>query len=201
MTPPTPDAAPISDHAKISTVALDSAEKSTSVVTSMRVFATPSQVWSSLVFYEGLDEAPPLYLRLLLPRPIRTQGSKSKVGDEATCLYQGGHLLKQITKIDVDRLYEFKVVEQDLGIGGGVRLSGGCYALRALTGGDTELSITTGYTSRNRPRWLVQPVEEAVCHLFHRHLLGAIKRKAEGTRTSDLKAPEPMAPEPRSPVP
>ena len=176
-----PEATPVSsDSASTSKIALDSAEKSTSVVTSVKVFATPAQVWDSLVFYEGLDEAPPLYLRLLLPRPIRTEGSKSAVGDQATCLYQGGHLLKQLTTIDPQRLYEFKVVEQNLGIGGGIRLSGGCYALRALPGGDTQLSITTGYTSRNRPRWLVQPVEEAVCHLFHRHLLGAIKRKAEG---------------------
>ncbi len=175
---PTPDAS----TAKLTPSA---ANRSTSVVTRIRVSATPAQVWDSLVFYEGLDEPPPLYLRLLLPRPIRTQGAKSAVGDQATCLYQGGHLLKQLTRIDPQQLYEFKVVEQNLAIGGGVRLSGGCYALRELAGGETELSITTGFISQNRPRWLVRPVEEAVCHLFHRHLIGAIKRKAEGALTPD----------------
>jgi len=43
---------------------------------------------------------PPLHLRLLLPLPIRIDGSKSAVGDEATCLYEGGHLLKRVTQID-----------------------------------------------------------------------------------------------------
>ena len=165
------------------------AQQSITVVTRMHVAATPAQVWSSLVFYEGIEEPPPLYLRLLLPRPIRTQGSKSAVGDQATCLYQGGHLLKRVTKIDLNRQYEFTVTEQNLGIGGSVRLSGGCYSLRELSERDTELSITTRYTSRNRPRWLVQPVEEAVCHMFHRHLLGSIKTKAEsGAREAAVPA-------------
>jgi hypothetical protein len=149
------------------------------VVTSMDVAAAPASVWASLVFYEGIDAAPPLYLRVMLPRPIRTQGEKSAVGDQATCLYQGGHLLKRVTRIDAESLYEFSVVEQNLAIGGGIRLCGGCYSLLDLGAGRTKLSITTRYVSGNRPRWLLQPVESAVCHLFHRHLLAAIKMKAE----------------------
>lgn len=167
------------------TESMSTALKSVIVVTPMDVSATPERVWKSLVFYEGLDEAPPLYLRMLLPRPIRTEGEKSAVGDQATCLYQGGHLLKRLTKVEPNRLYEFAVVEQRLNLGGGVQLSGGCYALRELAGGHTELSMTTRYTSRNWPRWVMQPVEEAVCHLFHRHLLGAIKRKAESRAARD----------------
>jgi hypothetical protein len=150
-----------------------------SVITLMHIAASPAKVWNSLVFYEGIDEPPPVYLRLLLPRPIRTEGAKSAVGDQATCLYQGGHLLKRVTTIEPQRLYEFSVVEQRLDVGGGIRLSGGCYALRDLGDERTELAITTRYTSKNRPRWLMRPVEEAVCHLFHRHLLTAIKIKAE----------------------
>jgi len=164
---------------------MSTVQQSVIVVTRIDVDATPERVWNSLVFYEGLDEAPPLYLRMLLPRPIRTEGAKSAVGDQATCLYQGGHLLKRLTKVEPHRLYEFLVVEQRLNLGGGVQLSGGCYALRELAGGHTELSMTTRYTCPNRPRWLLQPVEEAVCHLFHRHLLGAIKRKAESRAARD----------------
>ncbi len=168
---------------------IEAAPRPDTVVTHMRVGAAPDAVWKSLVFYEGLEEAPPLHLRLLLPRPIRTEGSKSAVGDQATCLYQGGHLLKRVTRIDVDRLYEFKVVEQRLGIGGGIRLRGGSYSIRALPAGDSELCITTHYVSRNRPRWLARPVEEVVCHLFHRHLLGAIRRSAESGTAAPSRAP------------
>jgi multidrug efflux pump subunit AcrA (membrane-fusion protein) len=149
------------------------------VTTQVIVAATPGKVWSSLVFYEGIEEPPPWYLQLLLPRPIRTQGDKAAVGDQATCLYQGGHLLKRVTRIDPDRRYEFTVVEQNLGIHGGIKLSGGSYVLDALGGDRTTLSITTRYSGGRRPRWLARPVEAAVCHLFHRHLLNAIKTKAE----------------------
>jgi hypothetical protein len=180
MKPAAPETTP---PAKIATEPMSSlpigAPQSTSIVTHMQVEASPARVWSSLMFYEGIEGVPPLHLRVLLPRPIRTQGSKSAVGDQATCLYQGGHLLKRVTKIERHRWYEFAVVEQNLVVGIGVQLSGGCYALRDLPHGRTELSITTRYTSRNRPRWLLQPIEAAVCHRFHRYLLGAIRSKAE----------------------
>jgi hypothetical protein len=58
-------------------------------------------------------------------------------------------------------------------------LSGGCYTLRALPGRLTEVAVTTRYVSGKRPGWLWKPIEAAVCHLFHRHLLSAIRRKIE----------------------
>jgi hypothetical protein len=157
---------------------------STSIVTRMQVGASAQRVWDSLMFYESIEGPPPLHLRLLLPWPIRTQGSKSEVGDQTTCLYQGGHLLKRVTRIDRCRRYEFVVAEQNLSVGFGVRLSIGSYTLRELPDDRTELAIMTRYTSRNRPRWLLRPIEAAVCHLFHRYLLGSIRSKAESRETA-----------------
>jgi hypothetical protein len=141
------------------------------------------------MFYESIEQPPPFYLQLMLPRPISTQGAKSAVGDQAICLYEGGRLLKRVTQIDHCRLYEFSVIEQHLVVGRGVRLCGGSYALRGLSMGRTELSITTRYSSGNRPRWLVRPIERWVCHVFHRHLLRSIKTKAEAQGPAP--APEP----------
>ena len=154
-------------------------QPSTSIVTRMNFAATPEQVWGGLMFYEQIEEPPPLHLRLLLPLPIRTEGAKSAVGDEATCVYEGGHLRKRVTRIDPCRHYGFDVVEQNLAVGGGLTLSGGCYTLRELPGGHTEVAVTTRYASRRRPEWLWKPIEATVCHLFHRHLLAAIRRKVE----------------------
>ena len=64
--------------------------ETTSVITRMTFAASPEQVWGRLMFYEQIDETPPLPLRLLLPVPTRTEGRKSEVGDEARCIYQGG---------------------------------------------------------------------------------------------------------------
>jgi hypothetical protein len=150
-----------------------------SILTRMKIAASPERVWDGMMFYEQIDERPPVHLRLLLPLPIRSESSNSKVGDRVTCLYEGGHLVKCITQIDHGRRYAFEVVEQNLVVGGGLTLSGGCYALRELPDGGTELAVTTRYVSLRRPGWLWGPIEAAVCHMFHRHLLAAIRRKVQ----------------------
>ncbi len=147
-----------------------------SVATSMIFDAPPAAVWEQLLFYEQIEGRPPLHLRLLLPVPLGTEGEKSRVGDEARCLYQDGYLIKRVTGIEPRQRYSFSVVEQALTIGGGMRLSGGEYTLRAVDAGRAELTIATRYTSPKRPRWLWEPVERAVCHAFHRHLLRAMRR-------------------------
>jgi len=149
------------------------------VVTRMVFDAPPAQVWDGLLFYEELGGRPPWHLRLLLPVPIRTEGEVSAVGDEATCLYEDGHLLKRITKIEQGNLYEFEVAKQALSVGGGMRLSGGRYSLRGLPDGRTEVSVETRYFSRKWPRWFWRPLEKMVCHLFHRYLLGTMRRQIE----------------------
>lgn len=162
------------------TPARATAHPTTTVVTRMNFAAPPERVWNGLMFYEEIDSPPPLLLRLLLPVPIRTEGPKAAVGDETTCVYESGHLLKRVTRIDAGRYYGFEVVEQNLTVGGTV-LSGGCYTLRELPGRGTEVAITTSYASPRRPAWLWNPIESAVCHMFHRHLLASMRRKVESS--------------------
>jgi len=150
-----------------------------SVVTRMSFAASPTQVWQGLKFYEDIDERPPLHLRLLLPVPIRSDGRISEVGGAAECLYEGGHLLKRVTRIQPGQLYEFEVAEQQLSVGGGMRLSGGRYTLRELTDGRTEVSLQTRYVSSKWPRWFWKPLERLVCHWFHRYLLSSMRRTIE----------------------
>ena len=152
-----------------------------SITTRMSFAASPAQVWKGLMFYEEIGRRPPLHLRLLLPVPIRTEGRVSEVGDEARCLYEGGHLLKRITRIDRGDLYEFEVAEQELSLGGGMRLAGGCYTVRERPDHQTEVAVETRYFSTKWPRWFWAPLERLVCHWFHRYLLGSMRREIEST--------------------
>lgn len=141
-------------------------------------FPVPAvRVWEGITFYEDIDRPPPPLLRLLLPVPIRTEGRLTTVGDEVLCRYIGGHLVKRITRIEAGRLYEFVIAEQALAIGGGLRLRGGRFALHARDGNRTEVAMETCYTSPRWPRWLWTPLERTVCHAFHRHVLGAMRRR------------------------
>jgi hypothetical protein len=150
------------------------------IATNMIIEAPCARIWERLMFYEQIDERPPLHLRLLLPVPIETSGRKSEVGDEARCLYEGGYLIKRVTQIDPGHHYAFEIVEQALVVGGGMTLSGGEYRLRELAADRAEIGIVTRYRSPRRPRWLWLPVERAVCHSFHRHILRAMRRGVEG---------------------
>ena len=145
-----------------------------SVVTAMRLLAPPERVWERLMFYEEIPGRPPIHLRLLLPVPTRAEGSRSAVGEETRCVYERGHLLKRVTRIDPGREYAFEVVEQTIEVGGGIRLLGGRYVLRALPDGTTRAELETRYLSPRRPAWLWRPIEAAVCRAFHRYILGAM---------------------------
>lgn len=145
------------------------------IATSVEYDAPPERVWEALMFYEQIEEPPPFLLRLLLPVPIRTEGRKTEVGDEARCLYEGGYLIKRVTGIVKAREYRFAVVEQALGVQRGVQLVGGYYTLTPLPGNRTLVETGTRYVSPKRPRWLWRPLESFVCHIFHRHILGAMR--------------------------
>lgn len=153
------------------------ARPSTSIVTLMEFPASPEHTWSGLIYYEQIAERSPLFLRLFLPQPIRTEGRKWAVGDETHCLYERGHLVKRVTQIETGRLYCFDVIEQDLALGGGIRLLGGSYTLRGIGERHTEVALETRYVSSRRPIWLSRSIEAAVCHAFHRHMLRTMRRK------------------------
>ncbi len=158
------------------------AERYATVVTRMVFASAPAKVWDGLMFYEQVDETPPFYLRWLLPVPVRTEGRKSEVGDEALCIYTTGHLVKRVTRVERESLYAFSVIEQQLDVGNGMRLSDGYYALRALPGGGTEVTASTRYVSERSPRWLWRRIEAQVCHIFHRHILRAMRARIDGRR-------------------
>lgn len=161
----------------------ESAESEASVVTRMRFRSPIEETWSHLTFYEQIPGRPPLHLRLLLPAPVRTEGHAAAAGDETICVYEEGTLRKRLRRVEAPHLYEFDVVEQNLEVGGGIRLAGGSYTLHKLPGGGTRVELLTRYRSPRRPRWLWAPLEANVCHAFHRYILGAM-RKALAAKAS-----------------
>lgn len=151
-----------------------------SVTTRMTIAATPDLIFRLLMFYEEIGQSPPFFLRLLLPVPVGTKGSVSQVGDEVKCMYKRGeYLKKRITRIMPGEFYEFEVTRQMLTLRGNIRLSGGCFRLRELSYGKTEVSVKTRYYHTRRSPWYWILLERKVCQSFHRYLLGSIYQKIE----------------------
>jgi hypothetical protein len=158
------------------------------IETRMTLRASIERAWSGLCFYEEVLERPPVALRFLLPVPLRVVGTKSRVGDEARCIYDRGELVKRVTRLDEGSHLRFDVHEQRLRFGGGVRLLGGSYTLRPLPDALTEVVLETRYRGGRAPRWLWRSVEAAVGHVFHRHILRAMRRVVEAPARASVDA-------------
>jgi hypothetical protein len=151
-----------------------SQDEAASVTTCQDFFAPADAVWDALMFYEDIAEDRPFLLRRFLPIPIGTQGCKSAVGGDVKCRYEGGHLVKRVTRIIRGHNYAFEIVEQNLALGG-IRLLGGDYTLRIVSEDCTRVALATHYASPNYPRWLFGRLEAAVCHSFHHYILSAMR--------------------------
>jgi hypothetical protein len=140
----------------------------------MRFDATADAVWRGIRFYEDVPGTPAWWLRLFLPRPVRTDGAKSQPGALVRCTYDGGHLVKRITAVETPRLVSFGVVEQHLGIEGAVSMVEGSYEIRAA-GDGAEIVLTTWYRGHMRPRWLFRALERLLADQVHRHILRGMR--------------------------
>jgi hypothetical protein len=161
---------------------------SASVVVTLQDFsAQPEVVWEALMFYEEIAESPAFFLRRLVPVPLGTEGCKFEVGGEVKCRYVSGHLLKRVTQITQARNYAFEVIEQNLTLGGGIKLLGGYYTLRKLSENRTRVAMATRYASPYHPRWLCGRLEALVCHSFHRHIFAAMRSNLRPRSTARKK--------------
>ena len=148
-----------------------------SIVTHLTIGASVEKVWNGLLCYEDIAHKSPLLLRLLLPRPMPAGSQDRAMAGETTLRYEDGHYTKRVTEREPPNRYEFEVIDQSLSADRGVTLLSGNFQLRTLATDQTDLAMTTRYTSRIAPRWLAEPVEAMLCRRLHRHVLDAVRAK------------------------
>jgi hypothetical protein len=144
------------------------------IETRAHVDAGPEAVWNRIMFYEEVPGRPPFLLRALLPRPVRTEGSKTDAGAIIQCSYRQGELVKRITFVSPPHLVQFEVIEQRLGIEGCAMTLGGSYQIRRC-GDGTDVVLTTNYRAYLRPRHLWRPLEALLVGQLHNHILGGVR--------------------------
>ena len=153
-----------------------------SIVTRVRIEATPESVWREVCFYEDVPDRPPLLLAALLS-PIGTRGDKSQAGASVLCRYRQGSLVKRITIIEEPYSICFDVVQQHLGIEACAIARSGSYRISRSDRG-SEVMLTTNYTGFLFPRWFWRVIEEFAVHQLHGHILeGICKMAAAGSRS------------------
>ena len=155
-------------------------DRTDSVQTMMTFRSPPEKVWGAMMFYEEIPQRPSLLLRLSLPVPIRTRGDKTTPGSIIDCLYDGGTLEKRINDVEQARSVRFEVLDQRLGLERCMTMTGGSYELRPTVEGGTLLVLTTNYRAHLWPRFFFRPIEHAIAHAVHRHILVGMRTVLEG---------------------
>ncbi len=143
------------------------------VATRVRFDASPESVWNHVMLYEEVPGRPPFLLRALLPHPVRSEGAKTLVGATVRCVYEGGEIVKRITRVAPPHFLEFEVIEQRLGIEDCVLTLGGSYEF-CPSGDATDVVLTTNYQAYLRPRHLGRALEALLVRQLHRHILRGV---------------------------
>ena len=146
---------------------------SETVATRVHVKASPEAVWNHIMFYEDVSGRPPFLLGAALPRPVRTEGDKTRVGSTVRCEYRRGDLVKRITCVEPPHCLRFEIIGQRLGIEGCLLTLGGSYQICG-SGDETDVVLTTNYQAFLRPRRLWHPLEALLVSQLHRHILRGV---------------------------
>ncbi len=160
------------------------------------VFQTSQEeAWNAIVFFEQMEQEPPFLLRLALPRPVGTTGSKAGIGDTSRCEYENGYLVKKITEREEGRVLGFRVIKQKLHFEHDLELREGSFRLEPGPGpGTTLVTLATTYRRLTYPAFIWQPAETLVLHTLHEHVLEGMRINAEKEITVEpgLEIPGPV---------
>jgi hypothetical protein len=140
--------------------------------------APPERAWDAVMFYEEVRHPPPALFRLGMPRPLYTSGVSAAVGDEKTCVYDKGRLVKRITEREGPRRLAFRVVEQGFEQHA-MTLSGGAFDFEPVENEPTRTRVTlsTRYHPHLGPRWCWRPFERLTVHTLHGYVLAGMAEK------------------------
>lgn len=144
------------------------------------IVAYPAQLcWDSLMFYEDVQHKAPWLIRTGLATPVSTSGAITGVGDQRTCNYTYGRLVKQVTRYDAAQQLDFDVVEQFRVYEHDAQLLSGSFQFVAVDEDTTRIILTTTYRPRLGPRFAWRSFERYAVHGLHAHVIEGIRLEAE----------------------
>lgn len=149
------------------------------VSTEAEMNAGTEACWDAIVFYEEVTHRPPLLMRLILPRPLRTVGEAQEVGDVKTCVYERGRLVKRIEEVRRGEVLGFSVAEESIGFDHDVRLIGGSFSFEEIGRGRTRVTLATDYEPLLGPRWCWRPFERLIVQTLHEHVLEGMRERTD----------------------
>jgi hypothetical protein len=135
-----------------------------------------------------------LFLRSVLPVPMRTTGCHGSVGDTSRCRYSdGGYLAKRITGVTPGRCIEFDVIEHGIRYCRSIALRGGSIRVVAHDDGACSVHMLTRYELQSRWLTLLRPFIAFTISAMHRIVMRDMQERLEARAASSPCAIAPLA--------
>jgi hypothetical protein len=162
--------------------------------TTRRIACRAEEAWNTVCFYEHIRRKPSLFLRSVLPVPMRTTGCHGKVGDTSRCLYSdGGYLTKLITGLIPGQCIEFDVIEHSIRYCRSIALKGGSISVIAHDDGACSVHMLTRYELQSRWLRLLRPLIGYTICAMHRIVMRDMQERLEARAADGLCASGPSA--------
>jgi uncharacterized membrane protein YhaH (DUF805 family) len=163
------------------------------VVSTVDVAAAPQTVWTHVVQFGEITEAPAWYFRAGIAYPLRASIRGTGVGAVRRCEFSTGAFVEPITAWEPPSRLAFDVIAQppplrELSIyakvyaphlDGYFRSSRGEFRMIALANGETRLEGHTWYSVAIYPQAYWRGASEMLLHRIHRRVLEQVKRESE----------------------
>lgn len=167
-------------------------EEIRSVVTSIKINASPQQVWKNVVAFPQLEEPKEFIFKTGIAYPINATIDGDGVGAVRHCNFSTGSFVEPITVWNEPQLLKFSVNEQpepmreisfyDIHpnhLHGYWVSKQGQFKLTRLPNGQTLLEGTTWYVNKIKPNLYWTIWSDYIVHKIHERVLEHIKHHAE----------------------
>jgi hypothetical protein len=147
-----------------------------SVISSIRLAADPSDVWTDLRSFDSVTGDKPFLMYVGLPIPIRCVMEGIGVGAKRTCYFDKGYIEETVTEWTPPNVMGLSIDRTNMPGRHWLNFEDAKYELRR-DGGETILTRTTTITSNLYPVWYWRPFERWGVRCEHEYIFGDLAHR------------------------
>lgn len=148
--------------------------------TSLRVNASPEDVWEKIQRVDSINAPKPLLLRIGLPVPQRCVLQAERAGSKRICYFNTGYIEERITEWNPPRVMGLEITAVTLPGRHWLGFKNARYEIRE-EGSETVIIRQTTITARLYPAFYWRPLEALGVQAEHQYLLQSLAQELQQT--------------------
>jgi len=148
------------------------------VSTSIRLHATPEQVWANIQSVDTIDVSKPWLMHIGLPVPVSCAISRTGLGAKRTCYFENGSIEETVTEWAPPHLLRLSIDRTRMPGRHWLGFQSAFYEI-SRDGDETVLTRTTSITSHLYPIWYWRYFERLGVASEHDYILRNVQRRLQ----------------------